>query len=257
MPRWRKWKTARRTGKPHQRKVLPLPAWRPPDRRTTRSPKRQAKHLRSRTTCCSRSRRRPARRTRQQSALRWKQQQTEKTRNRTSSCSSNRRQGWRRQSPSSCWLPAWMPFPAWPSRRGGRGRRRRRRGTAGRRRSGLRSADFLGLQVDGHRLAPGAGRALGVGRFRIARFRVSGFRSGAPGVRLLAVGSHERSLPWVLHRAGFRHGASIARPAASLPLTPLSMFAALAVQNKFAPWRVSPQAKKSFQRPHITPAARP
>lgn len=57
--------------------------------------------------------------------------------------------------------------------------------------------------------------------------------------------------------AGFRHGASIARPAASLPLTPLSMFAALAVQNKFAPWRVSPQAKKSFQRPHITPAARP
>ncbi|WP_171900723.1 hypothetical protein [Stappia indica] len=57
--------------------------------------------------------------------------------------------------------------------------------------------------------------------------------------------------------AGFRHGASIARPAASLPLTPLSMFAALAVQNKFAPCRVSPQAKKSFQRPHITPAARP
>lgn len=57
--------------------------------------------------------------------------------------------------------------------------------------------------------------------------------------------------------AGFRHGASIARPAASLPLTPLSMFAALAVQNKFAPWRVSSQAKKSFQRPHITPAARP
>ena len=57
--------------------------------------------------------------------------------------------------------------------------------------------------------------------------------------------------------AGFRHGASIARPAASLPLTPLSMFAALAVQNKFAPWRVSPQAKKSFQRPHITPSARP
>lgn len=46
--------------------------------------------------------------------------------------------------------------------------------------------------------------------------------------------------------AGCRHGASIARPAASLPLTPLSMFAALAVQNKSAPGRVSPQAKKPF-----------
>jgi hypothetical protein len=57
--------------------------------------------------------------------------------------------------------------------------------------------------------------------------------------------------------AGYRHGASIARPAASLPLTPLSMFAGLAVQNKFAPRRVSPQAKKSFQHPHITAAAVP
>lgn len=57
--------------------------------------------------------------------------------------------------------------------------------------------------------------------------------------------------------AGYRHGASIARPAASLPLTPLSMFAALAVQNKSAPWRVSPQAKKTFQRPHIAVTAMP